>query len=86
MALHSLYCADVPLRNCSLTPRSWYCRLALNGLLCADAMCGMSRLVCHLLQSYFAVVLHDEFFIIPELLRLAPLLTKSSSDISVLYH
>jgi len=20
MALHSLYCADVPLRNCSLTP------------------------------------------------------------------
>jgi len=22
MALHSLYCADVPWRNCSLTPRS----------------------------------------------------------------
>jgi len=21
MALHSLYCADVPLRNCSLTPQ-----------------------------------------------------------------
>jgi len=27
MALHSLYCADVPLRNCSLTP----CMGALQG-------------------------------------------------------
>jgi len=24
MALHSLYCADVPLRNCSLTHSGWF--------------------------------------------------------------
>jgi len=24
MALHSVYCADVPLRNCSLTHSLWY--------------------------------------------------------------
>jgi len=30
MALHSLYCADVPLRNCSLThPHFKHCRCTL---------------------------------------------------------
>jgi len=29
MALHSLYCADVPLRNCSLTPPRRQCKVLL---------------------------------------------------------
>jgi len=35
MALHSLYCADVPLRNCSLTNMQWRCR------------CSGVRCLCH---------------------------------------
>jgi len=30
MALHSLYCADVPLRNCLLTHSLPQCRMSIN--------------------------------------------------------
>jgi len=66
MALYSLHCADVPLRNCSLTPHEnmqniLHMKLALdrNHIMIIRIHSGEKTYKCHLCKSVRSATLHE---------------------------